>query len=47
MTRTPQEVFADHGRRLGAGGLDHSAGEPHRGLISAQTVRYTLADLPR
>ncbi|MER5987011.1 nuclear transport factor 2 family protein [Streptomyces sp. NPDC001787] len=26
MTRTPQEVFADHGRRLGTGDLDHIAG---------------------
>ncbi|MCX5395072.1 hypothetical protein [Streptomyces sp. NBC_00094] len=33
-TRTPQEVFADHGRRLGTGDLD---------LISAQTVRHTLS----
>lgn len=22
MTRTPQEVFADHGKRLGTGDLD-------------------------
>ncbi|WP_367430242.1 nuclear transport factor 2 family protein [Streptomyces celluloflavus] len=26
MTRTPQEVFADHGQRLGTGDLDHIAG---------------------
>ncbi|MFG2881783.1 hypothetical protein ACGFYV_05570 [Streptomyces sp. NPDC048297] len=44
MTRTPREVFADHGTRLGTGDLDTFVFRD--GLISAQTVRHTLSPVP-
>ncbi|MFE7603263.1 nuclear transport factor 2 family protein [Streptomyces sp. NPDC057494] len=59
MTRTPQEVFADHGQRLGTGDLDHITGNytedtvlitpegafrGHDGV--RQVIGRLLADLP-
>ncbi|WP_101786707.1 nuclear transport factor 2 family protein [Nonomuraea indica] len=59
MTRTPQEVFADHGIRLGAGDLDLIAGNytedavlitPEGAYHGHDGVRHVigrlLADLP-
>ena len=38
MTRTPQEVFAHHGKALAAGHLDEIIADDTEG---ARTVRYT------
>ncbi|MER6610255.1 nuclear transport factor 2 family protein [Streptomyces sp. NPDC000927] len=54
MTRTPQEVFADHGKRLGTGDLDVIAGNytedavfvtPEGALTGRQGVREGIGRL--
>ncbi|MFE7425394.1 MULTISPECIES: nuclear transport factor 2 family protein [unclassified Streptomyces] len=59
MTRTPQEVFADHGKRLGTGNLDLIAGNYTEDAVLItpagafqgrpgvrQVIGRLLADLP-